>query len=516
MKQILNIFRTDTRHFWPEITISFAVVAAFALSFPIGWRPHPIGEMGRVNDLAIFKVFIPATWWLMIARLIHSESLVGERQFWLTRPYEWKKLMAAKLLFLAVWLYVPLLLAQCLVLAEAGFHPLPYTSGLLFNLFVESGFMIVPLVALATVTENFARMTLTLLGILAAFIAFGLLIPGSKGYDALPTHHHLVIYPAILLVFCAAAVVLQYAARTVWRARVLLLATVVLVIAASSALAHSRQDEVSREYTPLSSAAAAPLQIAFAPDPRHPLKLLPSERPGMVYIEIPLQYTGIPKESVVQPDNVRFSVSAPGGFQWTAPWWASYQWRYYPGEHHAEVQIMMSRELYDRLKSVPITLQLTLAITQLNIDKVAQVAAQAEDFDVPGFGVCSPHDIFFRAGLTCRMPLRDPALTHIETTWSADPCLRPQPSADTALRGDGWTGSAYPDQRGFQRRKQQQSRVGLDAIYAAVSRLSRAPSSTLTPALGMAATSTIATLRCVRARPSPSPSISPPYARVRS
>jgi len=30
--------------------------------------------------------------------VVHAESLVGDRQFWITRPYEWKKLLTAKAL----------------------------------------------------------------------------------------------------------------------------------------------------------------------------------------------------------------------------------------------------------------------------------------------------------------------------------------------------------------------------------------------------------------------------------
>ena len=87
----------------------------------------------------LLTVLIPVSWWLLIARVIHAETLVGDRQFWLTRPYEWKKLLGAKALFLAVFLYLPLLIAQCLLLFRAGFHPLSFIPGLLFNLLLITG-----------------------------------------------------------------------------------------------------------------------------------------------------------------------------------------------------------------------------------------------------------------------------------------------------------------------------------------------------------------------------------------
>ena len=82
---------------------------------------------------------VPVSWWLLISRAVHAEALVGDRQFWITRPYEWKSLLAAKLLFLAIYIYASILLAQCALLRAAGFHPLSYMPGLLYNLLLLTG-----------------------------------------------------------------------------------------------------------------------------------------------------------------------------------------------------------------------------------------------------------------------------------------------------------------------------------------------------------------------------------------
>ncbi len=115
---------------------------------------------------------MPVSWWLLISRVIHAETLVGDCQFWITRPYDWKKLLAAKALFLFCFLYLPLFLAQCFLLMRAGFSSaLAIFRGLLFNLYLISAVLVLPLLALATVTSSFARMTLAILGILLCFIA---------------------------------------------------------------------------------------------------------------------------------------------------------------------------------------------------------------------------------------------------------------------------------------------------------------------------------------------------------
>lgn len=116
MKQVLHIFAKDVRHQWLEILISLAFVVALAVTSPsrtvamYGVVSYsPLGMVGNMPDWLVF--IIPLSWWLLISPLVHEEKLVGDRQFWITRPYEWKKLLAAKALFLAAFIYLPLLLA---------------------------------------------------------------------------------------------------------------------------------------------------------------------------------------------------------------------------------------------------------------------------------------------------------------------------------------------------------------------------------------------------------------------
>src|ERR1035438_1019868 len=135
MKQVLHIFAKDVRHLWGEGLRSLVITAAFAWIYPTHWLVAATFWAGRHSQYAssyspysveilarILMGLVPVSWWLLISNLVHSEKLVGDRQFWLTRPYEWKKLLAAKLLFVAAYLYLPFLLMQCILLARAGFR----------------------------------------------------------------------------------------------------------------------------------------------------------------------------------------------------------------------------------------------------------------------------------------------------------------------------------------------------------------------------------------------------------
>ena len=172
MKQILHIFSKDVRRLWIEILLSLVVIALFVWVIPKGWLSGPIWVLNPYQQIAgLVDLLLPVSWGLLIARLIHGEVLVGDRQFWITRPYEWPKLLAAKALFVALFVYLPFLLMGVAILLEAGFNPLSYTPGLLYRLFLIS--LVFFHLGPAAVTSNLVRMVLTLLGVCAAIVILG-------------------------------------------------------------------------------------------------------------------------------------------------------------------------------------------------------------------------------------------------------------------------------------------------------------------------------------------------------
>jgi ABC-type transport system involved in multi-copper enzyme maturation permease subunit len=119
MKQIFNIFRKDLRRFWREIAVSLALLVMYSWNDARGWAGE--GNVGYAGIGALISyqflsglvvVLLPIAWAFLIVRVIQGEALVGDRQFWITRPYEWKKLLAAKVLFVAFTINVPLLIGM--------------------------------------------------------------------------------------------------------------------------------------------------------------------------------------------------------------------------------------------------------------------------------------------------------------------------------------------------------------------------------------------------------------------
>src|SRR4029077_3899793 len=162
MKQILNIFKKDVRHYWHEGVVSIALMAAFAWYDPRSWANE--GVTGYAYEAGSFffnsrflsglvDVLLPISWAFVIVRVIQGESLVGDRQFWVTRPYEWKRLLVAKILFILVFINFPLLVADVILLATAGFQPTHYVVGLLW-MQAMIALCLLLIAALATVTAS--------------------------------------------------------------------------------------------------------------------------------------------------------------------------------------------------------------------------------------------------------------------------------------------------------------------------------------------------------------------------
>jgi hypothetical protein len=444
MSQILHIFRKDTRRFWPEIAASLAVAAAFVLIEPHRWQLND-DQYTRSNLIQIagfIPLLIAIGWGLLITRVAHAEGLVNENEFWITRPYEWLKLLTAKLLFIAAWICIPFFVAQYLLLAEARFHSSSYIPALLVSVILACATFLLPLLSVAAVTSTFARMTLTVLGGLFLFMAFMFLLSLHRSYIPNAPSPTLLPY-ALAFCGCAVATVIQYATRRVWIARAVLIALPILLFV--SVYPNLRQSLIDRTYPQPSPASIPPVAISFTPTPSHPAEA--REFHGNDYLDLPILYSGVAKGSAVQLDNFRFSLTSGDGSQWTSPW-QGLSGNYVIDDRSSELSAMLSPAIYDRFKSGPITLQITFAVTRLQPGLITQMAFPASDFAVPGIGFCTPranrasHSI--QLMIFCRSALREPQLTYAASYASKSICSNSPQAPQAPARANGWIGDLDP------------------------------------------------------------------------
>lgn len=437
MKQALHIFAKDVRHFWGEILVSVGLVAALAWASPMQWNTEYAPYSNWRYVAAALRILIVVSWWLLIARIVHEESLVGDRQFWLTRPYGRKSLLAAKALFLVCFLYLPMLVVQISILALAGLNPASHLPGLLSKLVVITAYLVLPAVAIAAVTSNLVRMTLVILGIWLAItvslitetlLTFrGVLRPGVSAHDFLSI-------PTALAV-CAAVVIVQYMTRRLGPSRIMLLALAPVLVLYT--VIYGSNAAVNQSYPRLSGGQAAPISFSLPSDAAMTDAAHDTLNPRQVEVEIPLHISGV-EDEVSEIQGVRVDVQGQN-INWRSGWQRLSADTYRSG-NDLLVHFVMSREAFNRIQPVPVTLQLRFAVNLEQSAGARTIPISLGNFTVPGVGVCSPLLVppFYTPqtieGVVCREAFPGPETTFLETSWTQGPCQNPEGE----LKGSGW------------------------------------------------------------------------------
>ena len=153
MQQAWHIFKKDCRYLWREIIL--LLVLAIAFCFAMADILEGIG--------AVAVAFV-------LARLIHAEAIPGENQFWITRPYCWQSLLAAKLIFIVTFVNLPVLISQSLILFVRHFPVGAVLPGLLWTQVLIFFGLALPIAAGAAMTSGlvpFAGIVLPLVCLLA-------------------------------------------------------------------------------------------------------------------------------------------------------------------------------------------------------------------------------------------------------------------------------------------------------------------------------------------------------------
>jgi hypothetical protein len=171
MRQALHIFKKDVRYLRYELTL----VTLFTLAFAV--MHFHAAHNGLFSDTWLPEVCLFIGLATLIGRLILAEPIPGDRQFWITRPYRWKSLLAAKLLFILAFLNLPIFLAQVVILMADGFPIVSNLPGLLWSQVLLLVFAL-PFVAFATLS-SIKPFQLILFAMLAGFWGLGTVQAGG-------------------------------------------------------------------------------------------------------------------------------------------------------------------------------------------------------------------------------------------------------------------------------------------------------------------------------------------------
>ena len=404
--QILHIFRKDVRHHAAEIFLSLVVLAAYAWHETTRLNPLNSSSTALEVLLPLLSALLSVVWVFLIIRVMHEEPLVGDRQFWVTRPYEWRKLLAAKVLFIVVFVNLPLISVQVFLLIVAGFPLTPHISGLLWLHLLWVVFVILPAVTLAAVTATTGQFLLVVLGaVLYLILMFSVAshIPGEKvaGANSLPSQVALWIYIGVSVT----AVLWQYARRrtmTCWNL-VLGAAAVIAILFAATPY----RTAINHLYRRPTAGQQLPVTMAFDPaKPASPGRGYPEK--NKVHVRIPLFVSGIASGSEISVGGKMLDIQAAGGQRWSSGWNGSGE-HFLPDIHNDETILAIDKDFFERVKSIPVNLRITFALFSWHAREVTRIVTQPNGFGLPGEGRCSFSPFELEAsGASCVFPAQSP------------------------------------------------------------------------------------------------------------
>ena len=349
-------------------------------------------------------------------RVVQGEALVGDRQFWVTRPYEWKQLLAAKMLFALVCVNLPLLLLDIFLLAKAGFTPSHYVLGLLWVQFLIVLVVILPVMVLATITSSIWQVGLALLVIALYLVAMGVLsdqIPSSNFSS--PIAESLVT--VLLVGTCIGIVLLQYSRRKTARSRWLLASFAALPLLVLVATPY--QSVIAHQYPHLETGQQPPVHLTVLPASK--IDAADGENAEKeVEIQIPLGVSGIAGDSIVVISGLMAAIEASDGEQWSSGW-QSPGTSLFPEQNRTEITFQVKRSFFEGVKSSPVKIRISLAFTVYRDGNRRRFLTPEGEFPMPDVGLCLAQAGYARS-IHCRAPLRTPSSFLITSDLSETTC----------------------------------------------------------------------------------------------
>jgi hypothetical protein len=411
MREIFHIFKKDVRRHWPEILVSLAFLGLY-VKVTLRSPGRTAVLAGNFSWFWLSAESLPALmvvfWIFLTVRVVQGEPLVGDRQWWVTKPYEWWKLLAAKQLFLLAFVSFPLLVVQVFLLHHAGFPIFANVLRILYMQFSLAIILFLPSVALGSLTRTLWQAVLAVvLGLVLVPGVINLIerIPNINMSSAADDWMGEVT-GILFLASVVGATGWQYSRRKTWASRGVLLIGPALAALLAAVMPYAKF--VEKKY-PLAEVKAA--RAHFAPViPTTPAnrKTNPYYDTSSVYLRIPLVVSGIPAGHVVRIDGVRPLVGEPGSPKWD-PGWNSQWTQVWPENQQTDLNYEMKRKDFDSIKTHLVRLHLELALTEYEETAPRELTLKEGKFLDPMLGTCHLGERI-PSGINCIRPFNEPGL----------------------------------------------------------------------------------------------------------
>jgi len=413
MRQILAIFRKDARR------LRLPVAAVWGLTALAGWADSQTSALASTSGVP--DGLWALCWIYVTAAVIQQERLPGDSQYWLCRPYDWRCLLTAKALFVAVFAVLPMTIAKAAALAVNGVSPLPHLAVVLSTvlLFTAS----IELIAAAVASVSASMMQFLWIGLgagaLAAAAAFA-------GHGTAPLGLTVAALVPVLL--------FQYRHRRTLLSRGILSGLALLTVAVPFQSAWPE----SPGPVALSFDRSARARIRFADAPYFP-------KAGLEGFYLPIRVDGLPPGAAVVSKRVALTIEAGEGRRWTSGWSTDDavtaidpldDRRLLYANGAAWQYVNIDRAFYQPLKDTPVRIHVTVDLVLFGGARRAPIAGAGRTARLPREGICElrplavplPGGVRGIAGLRnlgvfCAWPRPGPELAYVRGGPSASRSL---------------------------------------------------------------------------------------------
>lgn len=409
MKQVPLVFWKDLRQLWWQLGAYALLLAVFAWVSPQTW-PGSAPDSFLSFFVTLLKILLMASQFVLITGAIHADRLVGEEQFWITRPYDWRSLLAAKFLFVLACVVLPYALMQWWLLHVAGLNPFAAKAGMASSLL---SFALVPclvVMLIASVTETLAAAFAFLVALLLAWAGMLQFILSGTELRMSPPY----VFPvlgALFGILLLAILSYQFARRRTAHSRIAIAATLALFVL--SIFGYDKQGfgapvkKLIRNHYPADSS----LRLEFSPQP------VPYEQRGQdlqylrhfTEVKLPIRLEGLPPDAKIHKTNVAVILTA-NGVHYASPWQTA-------SVTEDAIGFPIPKDIFARIADEQISLHLELIGEQMRPAQVDRVAA-ADRFRGPSNAIC----ILVEGQVFCRYAYQETVPTHVEAQVTTAAC----------------------------------------------------------------------------------------------
>lgn len=448
MRQALHIFKKDVRQHWYLILLVLGLTAAFAATSAQRWYtvqifPSSAPDAARplippdVNDPAglggldsfsttqgsLFVALLVIAWWLLIARAVHAEALVGTRQFWLTRPYSRWSLWAAKAMLVLAVVNLPLLVAQAAIIRADDLPLAPDVAGLLWDQVLMTAAVLMPAMSVAALTRTTTQFVFVILAtafglgpgiqlIQYALTQTGLMhqsVPEILAHDTdalawVP----LAAGVAVIAVTGCGILLLQYARRRTAAAR----AVAVVGCACSIGMFELRPWASLFQVQSIFTAPARSLTAEMVrPQPRTAAPYGVTDT-----LALPVRITGVPSGTLLACEAVSVTLDNGAGGVWNSGL-VEYGSRLGKAPNGCSVRVEVDNTFFKENRDRHVLLRGALYVTLFGVERTASIAPDFRPVEVPGAGMCRANPFQAHlANVLCRVAFRWPR----RVVWARD------------------------------------------------------------------------------------------------